>query len=494
MGEVTWLRRVTSLVRSCPEDTVLVTNDGRKITTWRLLLALHSPIMAQLFASSSFSSERLLAISVPFSAEQTNNLLADIEEGGDVVRGDQEVAELLGVRNSQLSKKITSKEISVQVNNPVENNSKVITKSPIKYPAGEVQNSFHENVGNIGDKTNINSVYNKSTNVSKGHKYCPEKTPRQTPLQSVLKQRTNLNAGLGSIKEIHLDHGFKNISGKTESIDREENESSEETVILNTNEVISGSIVVSLDNENKNITYVFEEIVDNVETNIHEVKTELNKLGKIFDDKCTLETGISIIKDDNVAECECKPLQKDLNTSMFLKTEDIMKGLTFPDHETMMMSINEWSTTNFSPIVTRSRVSDNLYMGCPHAFKKKSKSTGKRMRLDALKHAACPLKLLLRKRKDDSWVVSQAMMEHHGHEVSEEMFNKYTKTKLTKLSSDQEAAVMLLLSQGANMPEIGRMISSLTGREYSRTTVRVLAKQLRDRAGLDSQTGERLLE
>ena len=171
-----------------------------------------------------------------------------------------------------------------------------------------------------------------------------------------------------------------------------------------------------------------------------------------------------------------------------------MKGLSFPDHETMMMSINEWSTTNFSPIVTRSRVSDNLYMGCPHAFKKKSKSTGKRMRLDALKHAACPLKLLLRKRKDDSWVVSQAMMEHHGHEVSEEMFNKYTKTKLTKLNSDQEAAVRLLLSEGANMPEIGRMISNLTGREYSRTTVRVLVKQLRDRAGLDSQTGERLLE
>ena len=85
-------------------------------------------------------------------------------------------------------------------------------------------------------------------------------------------------------------------------------------------------------------------------------------------------------------------------------------------------------------------------------------------------------------------------MEHQGYEALEEMFSKYTKTKLNKLSTDEEAAVMLLLSQGAKLPEVGRMISNLTGREYSRTTVRVLAKQLRDRAGLNSQTGERLLE
>ena len=191
MGEATWLRSVTSLVRSCPEDTVLVTNDGRQISTWRLLLALHSPIMAQLL---SLSSERVLAISVPLSAEQINSLLADIDEGGDVFRGDQEVADLLGVRNSRWLEKIISKEVSVQVTNSVVNNSTVITKSPIKVPAGEVQNSFNlqENMEHRGDKTTINSVENTSTTLSKGNTKCHEKILRKTPLQSVLKHNLKI--------------------------------------------------------------------------------------------------------------------------------------------------------------------------------------------------------------------------------------------------------------------------------------------------------------
>ena len=74
------------------------------------------------------------------------------------------------------------------------------------------------------------------------------------------------------------------------------------------------------------------------------------------------------------------------------------------------------------------------------------------------------------------------------------MFNKYRNTKLLKLSRDQEAAVVLLLSQGAKTTEISRMISNLTGREYSRTAVRCAVKRIMNRAGLHSQTGERLLE
>ena len=160
----------------------------------------------------------------------------------------------------------------------------------------------------------------------------------------------------------------------------------------------------------------------------------------------------------------------------------------------MMTSINEWSAANFSPIVIGGgdgHVDVSMY--CPHASKKRTRITTKK-RKDSVSQVACPLKLLLRKRKDGSWVVTQAIMEHQEHEVSEEMFQKYRKTKLLKVSPDQEAAVLVLMSQGAKATEIARMISNLTGREYSRTAARCLVKRLMDRAGLDSQTGERLLE
>ena len=37
-----------------------------------------------------------------------------------------------------------------------------------------------------------------------------------------------------------------------------------------------------------------------------------------------------------------------------LETLDLKQGLVFPDYQTMLASIQEWSMANFSPIVTRS--------------------------------------------------------------------------------------------------------------------------------------------
>ena len=56
---------------------------------------------------SSSSREGVVAISVPLSAAQTKDLLADMEEGGDVVRGDRDMAELFGVRFNTLGKQIS---------------------------------------------------------------------------------------------------------------------------------------------------------------------------------------------------------------------------------------------------------------------------------------------------------------------------------------------------------------------------------------------------
>ena len=135
------------------------------------------------------------------------------------------------------------------------------------------------------------------------------------------------------------------------------------------------------------------------------------------------------------------------------KPSDLKKGMVFPDHDSMMTLIHEVSSANFSPIVTKSNRSKQhgrpvgrlIVLGCPHGGKIRSRSTGKRTRLDTIQHVDCPLNISLRERKDGTWIVTRAETEHRGHEVSEEMFHKYRKTR--RLSSDQEDAVMLLLAQ-----------------------------------------------
>ena len=139
--------------------------------------------------------------------------------------------------------------------------------------------------------------------------------------------------------------------------------------------------------------------------------------------------------------------------SQIQKPSDLKKGMVFPDHDSMMTLIHEVSSANFSPIVTKSNRSKQhgrpvgrlIVLGCPHGGKTRSRSTGKRTRLDTIQHVDCPLNISLRERKDGTWIVTRAETEHRGHEVSEEMFHKYRKTK--RLSSDQEDAVMLLLAQ-----------------------------------------------
>ena len=129
------------------------------------------------------------------------------------------------------------------------------------------------------------------------------------------------------------------------------------------------------------------------------------------------------MKEDYDGDSDCKEIPKDPNFSGMLKTEDIKGGLTFPDQDRMMTSINEWKAANFSPIVIGGGDGINsIRIGCPHASKKKPNSMRKRTRIDSVQQVACPLKLLLRKRKDASWMVTQAAMEHQEHEVSEEMF------------------------------------------------------------------------
>ena len=52
----------------------------------------------------------------------------------------------------------------------------------------------------------------------------------------------------------------------------------------------------------------------------------------------------------------------------------------------------------------------------------------------------------VRSNEDGSWTITKAVLEHKGHEVSEELYCQYRKSsKARKLTSEQEDAVLTLL-------------------------------------------------
>ena len=76
-----WLSHVTSLVRSSVPDLMLVSRESRQLSTWRLLLVLHSPSLAKLLQSCTSQQDEFTSISVPASTAQITDLLAALETG-----------------------------------------------------------------------------------------------------------------------------------------------------------------------------------------------------------------------------------------------------------------------------------------------------------------------------------------------------------------------------------------------------------------------------
>ena len=65
--------------------------------------------------------------------------------------------------------------------------------------------------------------------------------------------------------------------------------------------------------------------------------------------------------------------------------------------------------------------------------------SGLRKRTDRLKRANCPVMVEARSNEDGSWTITKAVLEHKGHEVSEELYRQYLKSsKARKLTSEQK--------------------------------------------------------
>ena len=113
----------------------------------------------------------------------------------------------------------------------------------------------------------------------------------------------------------------------------------------------------------------------------------------------------------------------------------ITVGLLFPDYNSMRASLEEWSRVNFSPLakIRSERVRSghprpSHTFGCPHSRKARRNLGGsgtRRQRKKRVEYVDCPFRIDIKVNADGSCVVTRALTEHSGHEVSEEQFLKY---------------------------------------------------------------------
>ena len=387
------MKNLVNLIKLSQPDVMVVSREGMKFPTWRLLLAMHSPLLASLFQTLKPAEEGLLAISLPLSYTTVSSMLATLSEGGNIdYLG--EVSELLGIKFPEES------------------------PSPTKVsPVGKSSRSLLK--ANIPNKNSEESTPTKS-------KACFPKTQINAPIPTK-----------------HTDDIKSQMAGEYSDVKEEAESESED------------------------------------------------------EDEPQDDEEVSFDPDDNgdVKKPDIKSVSPD--PPLMIGPGCLARGLVFPNHNAMMAAINEWSQANFSPFVTTSsfggRVGVAHTFGCPHRQKRKSRSAGIRQRLDVIQYADCPALIKARANKDGSYTVTRADLEHRGHEVSEEQYYKYRKTR--KLTSEQENAVLALLIQGGKLPEIAKMLSDFTGRNLGRRDVYNVVRKLQKQSTVvDSETGEKKVE
>ena len=105
----------------------------------------------------------------------------------------------------------------------------------------------------------------------------------------------------------------------------------------------------------------------------------------------------------------------------------------------------------------------------------------------------CPFLIDTKLNTDGSYIVIRAETEHRGHEVSEEQFQKYRRSR--RFTTDQRDAVLALMTQGGKLPEIAKMLSDLTGRNYQPKHLDYLVRKLQKQfLVIDPETGEKKVE
>ena len=114
---------------------------------------------------------------------------------------------------------------------------------------------------------------------------------------------------------------------------------------------------------------------------------------------------------------------------------------------------------------------------CPHGMKKSSSSTGKRKVEATAAYVGCPVRVNVNQQNDGSFVVTTAVLYHENHEVSREMFDKYTVNR--RLSKDHEDAVIAFLDTDPAPAEVANLLKDITGKDYSTQDANNIIKRLK---------------
>ena len=92
-----WRGYITSFVMGFPVELVLISNEGEQFSSWCFLLAIHSPVIAELLQFSSHPLHGgMIAITLPVSSIEISQLLLSLEK--DLVMENSLAARILSIK------------------------------------------------------------------------------------------------------------------------------------------------------------------------------------------------------------------------------------------------------------------------------------------------------------------------------------------------------------------------------------------------------------
>eukprot|EP00092_Neocalanus_flemingeri_P024330 GFUD01026386.1.p1 GENE.GFUD01026386.1~~GFUD01026386.1.p1 ORF type:complete len:513 (-),score=113.10 GFUD01026386.1:18-1556(-) len=165
------------------------------------------------------------------------------------------------------------------------------------------------------------------------------------------------------------------------------------------------------------------------------------------------------------------------HTHISVKT-NLAVGETFASKEEAQNQVQQFSDSNFSPLVIQSsgrgrNRTQRMSYKCPYGIMRKSESTGKRQITH--KYVGCPVILNINQQANGAFVVRKAELEHKEHDVGEEAYAGYNK----KLSKDQEEAVNAFLVTEPSNREVSMFLNDLTSKRYSTRDAAFIVRKLK---------------
>ena len=530
MYAVEEMRNLVNLIKLSPPDLMVVSMEGMKFPTWRLLLAMHSPLLAKLLIQILRpGDDGLLAVTLPLPYSSVSSMLASLSEGGNLDHLG-EAGQLLGGNS-----KITTKEgnpkmfqglMKIQEGGNLDQlgeaaqvlafgNNELLTCSGPSQVLSRERNptNFEEEIkgkSSLANVVEVDQQLHGINNMLSSASYAPtKKVSRNGRNSGTFQQMREIEKGRGNINQLGdapqllgndmLSNAFgaakdsgtnaRNfqrvteiqeggnlvIVGKATQLSSSKNKSilpdvrnpsvlpkahstnndSDQYLQISSKSVQNLALEISpkggkveigeyIDNDNATGTVYGNEVFD--------IKSE----GETFREITTPEENNSSDAgndlEENVEDIFIDII--DMNTNMYSRQSqggfdparippgldksesetfgEITPGLLFPDYNSMTDFLDKWSRNNFSPLTKRSSGGINPNQNyhvfcCPH--KKTTRSpTGsgiRTQRKNIVEYVDCPFRIILKVNLDGSCVVTRALTEHRGHEVSEEQFQKY---------------------------------------------------------------------